>query len=132
MKKILIILTSLTTGLLAVDDIEADLAYRMVKDRLQGKDIPLAFIEKAFSNSLITAHQEIPERFARPWEKKTWEQYRKIFVKESRIISGAKFYNENKALFNQVTERYNIDPFINHFICNSKTVGFLVFKKNFK
>ena len=112
MKKILIILTSLTTGLLAVDDIEADLAYRMVKDRLQGKDIPLAFIEKAFSNSLITAHQEIPERFARPWEKKTWEQYRKIFVKESRIISGAKFYNENKALFNQVTERYNIDPFI--------------------
>ncbi|MBL7012811.1 MAG: lytic murein transglycosylase [Candidatus Marinimicrobia bacterium] len=112
MKKSLIILFSIATGLLAVDDIQGDLAFRMVKDRLEGKNVPLDFIEKAFSNSLITTHQEIPDRFARPWEKKTWEQYRKLFVKESRIVAGAKFYNENKALFDRVIERFNVDPFI--------------------
>ncbi len=112
MKKIVFILSGILSVLFAVDDIHSDLAFRMVKDRLAGKDIPLEYIEKAFSNSLITTHSEIPERFARPWEKKTWEQYRKIFVKESRINAGATFYKKNKALFDRVVERYNIDPFV--------------------
>ena len=55
---------------------------------------------------------EIPERFAKPYEKKSWEQYKKLFIKESRIVAGVKFYSENKDLIMQVAERYNVDPFI--------------------
>ena len=35
-----------------------------------------------------------------------------IFIKESRIVAGVKFYSENKVLIMQVAEKYNVDPFI--------------------
>ena len=33
-----------------------------------------------FTNSDIERHEEIPERFARPYEKKSWPEYKKLFI----------------------------------------------------
>ena len=89
-----------------------DLAYQTVSDRLRGSNIPEAYIREAFTHDEIKIHKEIAEKFARPYEKKTWEVYRKIFVKESRINAGAKFYKENFELIKSVSSEYNVDPFI--------------------
>tara|TARA_B100001250_G_scaffold177329_2_gene152384 strand:- start:4004 stop:4798 length:795 start_codon:yes stop_codon:yes gene_type:complete len=88
-----------------------DLAYRLVLEKLNG-EIPETFVKNAFSHSKVERHKVIAERFAKPYEKKSWSDYRKIFVKESRIKAGAKFYKENKALIKAVSTKYLVDPFI--------------------
>tara|TARA_Y100000768_G_scaffold174484_1_gene130648 strand:- start:934 stop:1728 length:795 start_codon:yes stop_codon:yes gene_type:complete len=88
-----------------------DLAYRLVLEKLNG-EIPEGFVRDAFSHNKVEIHKVIAERFAKPYEKKSWSDYRKIFVKESRIKAGAKFYKENKALIQSVSKKYLVDPFI--------------------
>ena len=89
-----------------------DPAYQAVSDRLQGSNIPEAYIRAAFTHDEIKIHKEIAEKFARPYEKKTWEVYRKIFVKDSRITAGANFYKKNIELIQTVCDEYKVDPFI--------------------
>ena len=96
----------------AENDISGDLAYQLVLDKINKKDVPVSFLNDVFKSSSIEKHMEIPERFAKPYEKKSWEQYKKLFIKESRIVAGVKFYSENKVLIMQVAEKYNVDPFI--------------------
>ncbi|SVA71312.1 uncharacterized protein METZ01_LOCUS124166, partial [marine metagenome] len=83
----------------------------MVAEKL-GDAIPDAFVREAFTHDELKIHKEIAERFARPHEKKTWEEYRKLFVKESRIAAGAKFYKQNQNLIITVAKEYKVDPFI--------------------
>ena len=92
----------------AVDD---DFAYRLVSEKLDGA-IPEEFVRAAFLHESVEIHKEISEKFAKPYEKKPWSDYRKIFVKESRISAGAKFYSENKDLISKVSSKYAVDPFI--------------------
>ena len=84
-------------GVVFSQSLNDDMAYRLVLDKLNG-EIPEKFVRDAFSHEKIEIHKVIAERFARPYEKKSWSDYRKIFVKESRIKAGAKFYRENKNL----------------------------------
>ena len=91
--------------------ISENLAFRKVMENLKGS-IPESYVRQAFAHKALKIHKIIPERFARPYEKQTWEKYRKIFVKESRISSGAKFYNENLDLINTIKNEYKVDPFI--------------------
>jgi len=98
-------------GVVFSQSLNDDMAYRLVLDKLSG-EIPEKFVRDAFSHEKIEIHKIIAERFARPYEKKSWSDYRKIFVKESRIKAGAKFYHENKNLIHAVAERYKVDPFI--------------------
>ena len=107
-KTINIILLTLITQANAVDD---DFAYRLVSEKLNGA-IPDEFVRAAFSHKGVEVHKEIAEKFAKPYEKKPWSDYRKIFVKESRISAGAKFYSENKDLINEVSNKYAVDQFI--------------------
>jgi len=109
MKNIPLLLFSI---IISGQTLDKDLAYRMVSDHLQGSQVPEAFVREAFTHSDIKIHTEIAERFAKPYEKKTWDVYRKIFVKESRIFAGAKFYQENSDLINMVAGEYKVDPFI--------------------
>tara|TARA_Y100000996_G_scaffold148067_1_gene114043 strand:+ start:1630 stop:2556 length:927 start_codon:yes stop_codon:yes gene_type:complete len=109
MKKIIsALLLILISQAKAVDD---DFAYRLVSEKLNGA-IPDEFVRAAFSHKSVEIHKEIAEKFAKPYEKKPWSDYRKIFVKESRISAGAKFYSNNKSLINQVSKKYAVDPFI--------------------
>ena len=98
--------------LISAQPVSDDLAYRMVSDHLQDSNIPDAFVRESFTHDDLKIHSSIPESFAKPYEKKTWEQYRKIFIKESRIAGGAKFYKENMSLINTVADEYKVDPFI--------------------
>lgn len=109
--KILILVVHLS-AVIAQGSFEKDIAFRMVMDHLQDSNIPVAFIKDAFSHDKIKIHPEIAERFARPYEKKTWEEYRKLFVKESRITAGVKFFKENRDIISDVSKKYKVDSFI--------------------
>jgi len=110
MKQIIVFLTfSILTPAQSLSD---DLAYQTVSDHLRGSNIPEAYIREAFTHDEIKIHKEIAEKFARPYEKKTWKVYRKIFVKDSRISAGTKFYKENIELIKTVSDEYKVDPFI--------------------
>ena len=102
----------ITNIVFAENDISVDLAYQLVLAKINKKAVPVSFLNDVFNSSSIEKHMEIPERFAKPYEKKSWEQYKKLFIKESRIVAGVKFYSENKDLIMQVAEKYNVDPFI--------------------
>jgi len=101
----------LTSALLAAQPTQDDLAYQLVSDHLNGS-IPDAFVREAFSHGELKVHMEIPERFAKPYEKKSWQEYRKIFIKETRIAGGAAFYHANQDLIIQVASRFHVDPFL--------------------
>ena len=92
--------------------ITEDLAYQLVVENINKKIVPIAYINEVFNNEKIQRHKKIPESFARPYEKKSWEQYKKLFIKESRIAAGAIFYSENKDLILRVSKIYDVDPFI--------------------
>ena len=98
------------TSLLA-NTVDEDFAYRLVSEKING-DIPDDFVRAAFKHKKIEIHSEIAEKFARPYEKKPWSDYRKIFVKETRIAAGAKFYKTNIELIQTVAKKYKVDPFI--------------------
>ena len=107
-----IILISLLSIVFANDKITNDQAFKMVIQKINKGLVPNEYLIKVFSDKKITIHKKIPERFAKPYEKKSWEQYRKLFIKESRIIAGVKFYNEYKDLVLTVSSKYGVDPFI--------------------
>ena len=79
----------LLTLIIKSQPISENLAFRKVMENLKGS-IPESYVRQAFAHKDLKIHKIIPERFARPYEKQTWEKYRKIFVKESRISSGAR------------------------------------------
>jgi len=92
-------------------NIDNDVAYDLVLKKLDGA-VPTTFVREAFSHDKLQVHKIIAERFAKPYEKKAWTEYRKIFVKESRISAGAKFFSENKKLIGDVAKKYGVDPFV--------------------
>ncbi len=109
MKQVLIIFSLLIKAF--SEDIENDIAYQQVVKELDGA-VPDSFIREAFSHERLEIHKIIAERFAKPYEKKPWVEYKKIFVKESRVAAGAKFYQENKILISEVSNKYGVDPFV--------------------
>ena len=111
MSRIILIITSVSL-LFGEDKISDDLAYIMVIERINKKVVPTEYIEKVFNNKNIERHKEILDRFATPYEKKSWEQYKKLFIKNSRIVAGTNFYTENKDLILSVSKKYDVDPFI--------------------
>ena len=94
------------------DSVSNDLAYQLVVEIINKKIVPMAYIDEVFKNEKIERHKKIPDSFARPYEKKSWEQYKKLFIKESRIAAGTEFYSENKDLILKVSKTYDVDPFI--------------------
>ena len=92
-------------------NLDNDIAYELVIKKI-GDDIPVSFVNEAFSHDKLEVHKIIAERFAKPYEKKSWTEYKKIFVKESRVAAGAKFFSENTNLINRVSKKYGVDPFI--------------------
>jgi len=74
--------------------------------------IPEAYLDKTFSYSKIEIHDSILDRFARPYEKKTWGEYRKLFVTKNRINEGAKFYKSHGGVLNEISTELKVDPFL--------------------
>ena len=101
MKKITRFLFLILAATAFSKSLKDDLAYRLVMEKLDGT-IPESFVTEAFSHDKLKVHKEIADKFARPYEKKPWVEYRKIFVKESRIVAGEKFYANNKELIQKM------------------------------
>jgi len=110
MKRRITIMFFLFTTIFA-RDVGNDVAYDLVMQKLDGA-LPETFVREAFSHDKLQVHKVIAERFAKPYEKKAWTEYRKIFVKESRISAGAKFFSKNKKLIGDVAKKYGVDPFV--------------------
>ena len=85
-----------------------------IYDQAIKKGIPETFLKRAFEEQKIVVHKKIPGFFARPYEKKSWDQYKKIFVTKKRIDGGLDFYKKNRDKLNSLTVRdgINVDPFI--------------------
>jgi len=78
----------------------------------EAKGIPKSYIETAFSHKGIQIHDKIVDRFARPYEKQSWTNYRKLFITDSRIKKGTHFYTENQETLNTIAKNIKVDPFL--------------------
>jgi membrane-bound lytic murein transglycosylase B len=58
----------------------------------------------------VTLKQKIIDAINRPAEAKPWHQYRPIFVTETRINEGVKFWNENEATLKAAEAKYGVPP----------------------
>ena len=74
--------------------------------------IPETYLNEAFSHSKIEIHDSILDRFARPYEKKTWDEYRKLFVTKNRIDEGAKFFKSHGDILTGISKELKVDPFL--------------------
>ena len=74
--------------------------------------IPETYLNEAFSHSKIEIHDSILDRFARPYEKKTWDEYRKLFVTKNRINEGAKFFKSHGNVLTEISKELKVDPFL--------------------
>ena len=74
--------------------------------------IPESYLNEAFSHSKIEIHDSILDRFARPYEKKTWDEYRKLFVTKNRINEGTKFFKSHGNVLTEISKELKVDPFL--------------------
>ena len=74
--------------------------------------IPETYLNEAFSHSKIEIHDSILDRFARPYEKKSWDEYRKLFVTKNRIDEGAKFFKSHGDILTWISKELKVDPFL--------------------
>ena len=58
----------------------------------------------------VRMKQKIIDAITRPAESKPWYEYRPIFVTETRINEGVKFWNENEADLRRAEEVYGVPP----------------------
>jgi membrane-bound lytic murein transglycosylase B len=58
----------------------------------------------------VTLKQKIVDAISRPAEGKPWYQYRPIFVTNTRIDEGVKFWNENEAILKAAEQKYGVPP----------------------
>ncbi|MEC8838875.1 MAG: lytic murein transglycosylase [Candidatus Neomarinimicrobiota bacterium] len=95
-----------------LDTVLNDPAFQTVWNHLEKKDVPKEYVIKTFLNSEIKIHPKIINSFNNPYEKKEWEQYRKIFITEKRIKGGMNFFYDNKDLIEQVSDSLKVDKFL--------------------
>ena len=93
-------------------DILNDPAFQKVWSYLEDKDVPKDYIVNTFLDSGIQIHSKIIDSFNNPYEKKSWDVYRKIFMTEKRLLGGIKFFNENSKLVMHVSDSMRVDPYL--------------------
>jgi membrane-bound lytic murein transglycosylase B len=89
-----------------------DTVFSSIREQAVKKGLPEAFLIEAFSSEEITIHNDILERFAKPYEKKSWTDYRKLFVTKSRITAGNNFYQKNEQKLIIASNKTKVDLFL--------------------
>jgi membrane-bound lytic murein transglycosylase B len=69
-------------------------------------------VDQVFSSDQIAIREGVVRRFQKPYEKKPYTVYRKLFITNDRIFRGRKFYHENQSLFQAVADSFNVDPIL--------------------
>jgi membrane-bound lytic murein transglycosylase B len=78
-------------SVLIVSSQSGDNILDAIRSDAEEKGIPKSYLENTFSHKGIQTHDKIVERFARPYEKQSWTNYRKLFITDSRIKKGTHF-----------------------------------------
>lgn len=89
-----------------------DPVYEMIKENAIENGVPDYFLREAFQNDAIKIHEIIPKRFATPYEKKSWEEYQKLFVTSKRIEKGKAFFLAHRTTFSNVSETFGVNPYL--------------------
>ena len=83
-----------------------------IRSDAEAKGIPKSYLENTFSHKGIQIHDKIVERFARPYEKQSWTNYRKLFITDSRIKKGIHFYTEHQETLSAIAKNIKVDSFL--------------------
>ena len=86
--------------------------YSNVFARLRDEGVPADFMMEFSIHPDITTDNSVVRRFNRPAEKLSYDRYRKIFITDSRVEGGVKFYADNRVLIDTVSHRFDVDPFL--------------------
>ncbi|MEJ2609028.1 MAG: lytic murein transglycosylase B [Candidatus Thiodiazotropha sp.] len=69
----------------------------------KAEEVKNLLLETTFRDDIIAA-------ITRPAESKAWYEYRPIFLKQDRIDGGVKFWQENEALLEKISQQYGVPP----------------------
>ncbi|KGP63035.1 lytic transglycosylase [Legionella norrlandica] len=58
----------------------------------------------------VRIQPQIIESMEKPYEKKSWDVYRTLFLTEHRLNAGLQFWAENKTTLEKVHKRYGVPP----------------------
>ena len=94
------------------EDVLNDPAFQQVWSYLENKAVPREYVVSAFLDSGIQIHPKIIDSFNNPYEKKSWDEYRKIFMTDKRAMGGIEFFRENSELVIQVSDSMGVDPYL--------------------
>lgn len=86
--------------------------YEKIKALVLEKGIPETFVLETFKIEGLEIQQSILDKFAEPQEKKTWEEYKGIFINSQRIESGKNFYFNHKTVLEQISQKWVVDPYL--------------------
>ena len=92
------------------EDVLNDPAFQQVWSYLENKDVPKDYVISTFLDSGIQIHPKIIDSFNNPYEKKSWDVYRKTFMTDKRLMGGIEFFKENSKLVMQVSDSMHVDP----------------------
>ena len=99
-------------SVLIVSSQSGDNILDAIRSDAEEKGIPKSYLENTFSHKSIQTHDKIVERFARPYEKQSWTNYRKLFITDSRIKKGTHFYTEHQETLSAIAKNIKVDPFL--------------------
>jgi len=94
------------------EDVLNDPAFQQVWSYLENKDVSREYVVSIFLDSEIQIHPQIIDSFNNPYEKKSWDEYRKIFMTDKRAMGGIEFFRENSELVMQVSDSMGVDPYL--------------------
>lgn len=74
----------------------------MVDDyKFRKQDLVKLFKEAKYQSKII-------DSMDMPYEKKSWDVYKKLFLTQNRLDGGVEFYQRNKAAFQEVEQKYGV------------------------
>lgn len=109
LKLTVIIVTCLLniTSVVNADEIDPKPAIQQFKTEMINKHgFDKQYLDTLFSK--VELRNSIIKAITRPAEGKPWHQYRNIFLTESRIKGGVKFWNKHETTIHKVSEKYGV------------------------
>ncbi len=84
-------------------------AINIFIEQMQKKhDFKKADLERWFDT--VEIKESILKAISKPAESMPWHKYRKIFITESRIQGGVKFWKENEKALNITADKFSVPP----------------------
>src|SRR5271166_2159972 len=103
----LLLTASLSTVCAAPEGFQGFLAGMRAEARRAG--ISAATLERAFAG--VQLNQKVLEHYNhQPEFTMTWAQYRALLITDQRIANGRSAFQQNRALFGRVQDRFGVDP----------------------